>query len=215
MMRSHTGAALFGLLGSMYLCKPTKEALAGWRTLLGHDPPLIVRELKEALERIDVASAPELEALLWEYTRLFVGPYRLPCPPWESVYTSPKKLLMQEAYDTVKAMYAQVGVEVGDPNTLADHIGAELNFMAILLEKAETESELGARYRQLAEEFWHEHLWNWIPEFTSDLEEAADTTLYKVLAQTTRRVVQSPDESGDGLCPFGKLASGRSWARPL
>ncbi len=197
------GAALFGLLGSMYLCKPTREALAGWRAVLAKGAPAILEELEEALERINVESPQELEDLLWDYTRLFLGPYRLPCPPWESVYTSPKKLLMQEAYDTVKAMYAQAGVEVGDPNVLADHVGAELSFLAILLERADRDAADEQTYRQRAEQFCDEHLSNWIPRFTADLEGAADSDVYRALARATRHIVLNlgKEHAGVSLAP--------------
>jgi TorA maturation chaperone TorD len=55
------------------------------------DEPLTgVEGLKGALDAINLESEEELEELLWDYTRLFIGPYHLPCPPLESVYTSPK-----------------------------------------------------------------------------------------------------------------------------
>src|SRR5664279_275994 len=76
-----------GLLGSMYLCKPDRETLDSWRALLSEAVPDILSDLKDALEKIDMASESELEDLLWEYTRLFIGPYKLPCPPWAVSYT--------------------------------------------------------------------------------------------------------------------------------
>ncbi len=181
-------AGVFGLLASMFLCKPTREALLGWRALLKQDPPAVLGELKEALEHIDVASTQGLEALLWEYTRLFLGPYRLPAPPWESVYTSPARLLMQEAYDAVRAMHRQAGLTVGDGNVLADHIGAELQFLALLLARAETEGE---EDRDLAGRFFREHIQNWIPRFSADLEGAASVPLYESLARAVRGVASS------------------------
>lgn len=198
-MTALKSSELFGLLGSMYLCKPTREALAGWRAVLAKGAPAVPEELEEALERINVESPQELEDLLWDYTRLFLGPYRLPCPPWESVYASPKKLLMQEAYDTVKAMYAQAGVEVGDPNVLADHVGAELNFQAILLERADRAAADEQTYRQRAEQFRNEHLRNWIPRFTADVEDAADSDLYRALARATRHIVLDLGKEHDSV----------------
>ncbi len=182
-------APLFGLLSSLYLCQPTADAITGWQVLLEHQPTPDFDELKAALDEIDLSSAQEREAVLWDYTRLFVGPYRLPCPPWESVYTSPAHLLMQEAHDAVRAAYAEAGVELGEPKVLPDHVGAELNFLAILLERAECHAADGARARDLAERFFCQHLSNWIPRFIADLEAAAQTALYRALARTTRRVV--------------------------
>ena len=57
-----------GLLGSMYLCKPDRETLDSWRALLSEAVPDILSDLKDALEKIDMASDSELEDLFWEYT---------------------------------------------------------------------------------------------------------------------------------------------------
>jgi putative dimethyl sulfoxide reductase chaperone len=182
-------SAVFGLLASMYLCKPTADAIGNWRNLMSGGVPEALGDLSEALERINLNSVEEMQDLLWDFTRMFIGPYRLPCPPWESVYTSPKRLLLQESSDAVRAVYDRLGIEVA-PNVLPDHVGAELNFMGILLERIETGSSEEAAYRQFSKDFVEEHLKNWIPRFASDLEKAAETSLYKALARSTITAVE-------------------------
>jgi TorA maturation chaperone TorD len=183
-------SAMFGLLASMYLCKPTADAIASWRDLMSGSVPEPLRDLSEVLERINLNSEEEMQDLLWDFTRLFIGPYRLPCPPWESVYASEKRLLLQEPSDAVRAIYERLAVEVGTPSVLPDHIGAELNFMGILLEKIEVGLREEATYRQISKDFVEEHLRNWIPRFASDLEKAAETPLYKALARSTITAVE-------------------------
>jgi len=190
-MPALTPSAQFGLLAAMYLCKPTAEALIRWQEWLAPGTPEILGDLHAALRRIDLSSGQQMEDLLWDYTRLFVGPYRLPCPPWESMYTSSKRLLLQEASDLVRAVYDRAGLALGDPNVFPDHIGAELNFMAILLEKIETGSGEQETCRKLANDFLDQHLGNWLPRFTLDMEQAANTPLYRSLARTTLHVVQA------------------------
>lgn len=180
-----TSSAVLSLLASMYLCKPTADAIANWRDLMSGSVPEPLRDLSEVLERINLNSEEEMQDLLWDFTRLFIGPYRLPCPPWESVYASEKRLLLQEPSDAVRAIYERLGVEVGTPSVLPDHIGAELNFMGILLQKIEFGSMEQETYRQLSRDFLDEHLRNWIPRFASDMEKAAETSLYKALARST------------------------------
>jgi len=177
------------MLSSMYLCKPTREALAHWGALLREDAPPVLEDLREVLYGLDLESEQTMEDTLWEYTRLFIGPYKLPCPPWESVYTSPKRLLMQEAYDAVSDFYRQAGLEVGDPSVLQDHVGAELSFLAVLYGKMESEPEENPRYGEMAERFLVEHLKKWVPAFTTDMERAADSQFYKTLARATRDLV--------------------------
>ena len=178
-----------GLLGSMYLCKPDRETLDSWRALLSEAVPDILSDLKDALEKIDMASDSELEDLLWEYTRLFIGPYKLPCPPWESVYTSPKRLMMQEAYDEVRDYYNKAGLTVNNQGIMADHIGAELNFLAVVLQKAHSDPKKEQYYRDLIEGFLDEHVIKWIPQFARDMEDAADLLFYKTLARVTRSMI--------------------------
>jgi len=175
----------FGLLGSIYLCKPDKETLDKWKVLLSEDVPYILSDLKDAIDKVDMTSDSELEDLLWEYTRLFIGPYKLPCPPWESVYTSPKKLMMQEAYDEVRGYYIKAGLTINDDGIMADHIGAELNFLAVLLQKANGDPEKERYHRELLKGFIDEHIMKWVPQFARDMEEAAESHLYKALAKTT------------------------------
>jgi putative dimethyl sulfoxide reductase chaperone len=181
--------SLCALLSSMYLCKPTHESLANWRQLLMDEPLAGAEELKEALDAINLDSEEELEELLWDYTRLFIGPYHLPCPPLESVYTSPKRLMMQDAYDEVRECYSLIGVEIGNADVMPDHIGAELNFLAILLDRKASESGIQNQYKELAETFLMIHLRNWVPRFTADMEEASKTPFYKALAKSTREAV--------------------------
>jgi len=186
-----------GLLGSMYLCKPDRETLDSWRALLSEAVPDILSDLKDALEKIDMASDSELEDLLWEYTRLFIGPYKLPCPPWESVYTSPKRLMMQEAYEEVRDYYNKAGLTVNNQGIMADHIGAELNFLAVVLQKAHSDTKKEQYYRDLTRGFLDEHVIKWIPQFARDMEDAADLLFYKTLARVTRSMIDLIERGQD------------------
>src|SRR5574340_779574 len=116
------------LLSSMYLCKPSMTVIENWKIALSEDASVFLHELKEAVSEISTSSNAEFEELLWEYTRLFIGPYKLPCPPWESVYTSPKRLMMQDSADQVMQLYREAGLSIETTNVMPDHIGAELNF---------------------------------------------------------------------------------------
>ena len=179
-------SAISSLLSNIYLCKPTREAIKNWKELLSGNILNSLSELKEAVDGIDLHSDQEFEDLLWEFTRLFIGPYRLSCPPWESVYASPKKLMMQEAYDEVKDLYRETGLAITNPDVMADHIGAELNFLSILFDRIDFDPKEGSHYIAVVKRFLDEHLKTWIPHFTLDMEEAATLPFYKALARITR-----------------------------
>lgn len=183
------------LLSSIYLCKPSREAIESWRALFAEDTTIFLQDLKNAIDKIDTSSNRELEDLLWEYTRLFIGPYRLPCPPWESVYTSPKKLMMQEAAAEVQNIYRATGLTINTSDIMPDHIGTELNFLSILFQRINTVVGGTNDYIKIAEKFLNEHLMKWVPRFTRDMEEAADVLFYKALARGTRNVLVSINET--------------------
>ena len=177
------------LLSSMYLCKPSMTAVENWKMALSGDATVFLRELKEAVREINTTSKDELEELLWEYTRLFIGPYKLPCPPWESVYTSPKRLMMQDAADQVLKHYLEAGLILETRGVMPDHIGAELNFLALLLQKSHSEADGKEQLLRITDNFLNDHILKWIPDFIRDMENAAETRFYKALAGVTRNLV--------------------------
>lgn len=173
------------LLSNMYLYPPSREALQSWKGALHGDIPDILVDLETAVDAIDFESKEQLDDLLWDYTRLFIGPYKLPCPPWESVYTSREKLLMQDAYVEVQAIYRKTGLTLNDEAVMSDHIGVELNFLGILHERVRAETDGMDPCAVIANSFLDEHLLEWVPQFTRDMERAADSPLYKSLAEAT------------------------------
>jgi len=180
------------LLSSMYLCQPSAEALRGWKSLLAEDVPEVLDDLKAALGTIDVGSDADVATLLWDYTRLFIGPYKLPCPPWESVYTSHKQLMMQEAAVAAGRAYAEYGLAVDQTAVMPDHIGAELNFLAVVYGASAEDAVAQAESARTGLAFLNDHLRKWVPQFTVDMEAAAETDLYAALARTTRRALELP-----------------------
>ena len=184
-----TPSEALSLLSSMYLCKPSREALENWKTALSGDASLFLDELKKAIYAIDTTSDTELEELLWEYTRLFIGPYKLPCPPWESVYTSPKRLMMQDAAGQIRDLYGEAGLTINTDDVMPDHIGVELNFFAVLLQRTHAGQGSKAEQVKRTEKLLNEHLLKWVPNFTHDMENAAETPFFRALAKATRQVI--------------------------
>ncbi len=184
-----TPSEVMELLSSMYLCEPSMTAIENWKMALAGDASFVLQGLKEAIDEINTASHDELEGLLWDYTRLFIGPYKLPCPPWESVYTSPKRLMMQDAADQVMKLYREAGLSIETPDIMPDHIGAELNFLALLLRKSHSEAEGQEELQRITDNFLNEHILKWLPDFTRDMENAAETRTYRALARVTRNLV--------------------------
>lgn len=177
------------LLGSLYLCKPNRQVLESWRHLLGEPAPAILDEIFTALRQLDPASEEAVDELAWEYTRLFIGPYKLPAPPWESVYTSAKRLMMQDAYDQVRECYREAGFQVDQAGLMADHIGLELTFLSMLYRQMLEAPGQRKRLSTLANGFVENHQINWVPRFAEDMELAAELPLYAALSRATREIV--------------------------
>ena len=182
---------LVSLLSTMYLVQPTRQAIEGWCIALSGDLPDFVAPLKEVVNAAaDHASEGDIEALQVEYAGLLIGPAALPCPPWESIYTSPARQMMQEAYNNVAALYAEAGLVVNRDGVLPDHIGAELHFLALLLDRIEHGMEQEQKTAlDFADRLLDDHLNRWVGPFTQDLEQAARSAMYITLAQVTRRMV--------------------------
>ena len=72
-----------------------------------------------------------------DYTRLFIGPGKLPASPWESVYVCGEELIFQQSTLDVRAAYHAAGfTAAGYPHVPDDHIATELAFMAALCNEA-------------------------------------------------------------------------------
>ena len=97
--------------------------------------------------------------------------------------------MMQDAYDGVQKLYSEAGLAINNPDIMPDHIGAELNFLSVLLQRINSETESRLRFMDTVNRFLTEHINTWIPEFTRDMEDAADIAFYKALAKVTRHIL--------------------------
>lgn len=128
------------------------------------------------------------EELHWDYTRMFIGPYQLPAPMWESSYVNKDGLLFQEETLRVRRFYLEYCFEPLHYGREADdHLGLELDFMYQLSNMSNEllmKEEIPQLIKILTDQrdFLNEHLLNWIPKFRSNVTNHADTTFYKGMA---------------------------------
>ncbi len=135
-----------------------------------------------------------LDELKIDYARCFLGhgvdAYGA-AYPYESVYTSEKRLLMQDARDEVLALYRKHGMEKSDDwKEGEDHIALELEFEQILNTEAIEAFRCGDEQKayQLLDEqltFLQEHLIAWVPMLLADMRKFAQTKMYQGLACLT------------------------------
>lgn len=157
-----------------------------------------VREVDEGfqmlgrfLQELNERTLPDLAA---DYARIFLGagPRQAHSAfPYESVYTSPQGLLMQEARDQVVELYRQEGIQCSaDCRDPEDHIAQELEFVAYLCEKngqalEEQDDEAVAHCLRTQQGFIDSHLCKWAPRLCTDVARIAATDFYKAIALIT------------------------------
>lgn len=152
-----------------------------------------IQDIKAYLSSHDVVNIERhYDELHWDYTRMFIGPFTLPAPPWESSYVRKDKLLFQGTTMNVRKYYEKYGMVVADFNIEADdHIGLELDFIFNLNELCIQEIEAGAdkniiRLKHLIKEqqaFLKEHLLNFSQDFSKAVMKEANTQFYQGLAK--------------------------------
>lgn len=149
-----------------------------------------------------------LQELAVDYVRCFIGSGMdafSAAYPFESVYTSPKRLMMQEARDEVLAIYRSQGLEkAAGWKESEDHIAAECMFMATLAERTAEACRAGdedkaASLLTVQLNFLRDHLYAWTGMMTSDLRGYARTDLYKGLAAYTDGFLASDVELLQGV----------------
>lgn len=122
-----------------------------------------------------------VDDLACDYAKVFLGAGETKghaAFPYESVYTSPEKLVMQEAWTQVCQIYATAGLQLQSELTdiKEDHLAVELKFMAYLCQ----ENDL-----TLQTTFLNEHLLPWLTAFLADVKTYSQTEFYQGVAQLT------------------------------
>ncbi len=184
---------VYDLLRCFFLQEPTEVFLKALKeedvlkNLRGYHP-----DLDEGTSLIgQVISSPRtaelVPGLIAEFTRLFIGPS--PLPLYESVYRSPSGLLLQDETLAVARSYMEAGLLVSpDRSFPEDHIGAELEFIFYLCQKAgeaKGEEERG-RFLRLQHKFFEEHLLRWVEPLCDRVFEAAESPYFRGIAKTTK-----------------------------
>ncbi len=125
-----------------------------------------------------------------DYSRTFIGSgvsgYSA-AYPYESVYTSDRRLLGREARGEVLQYFRNNNLIKGRWNDMEDHIALELEFMQILSARtrdafARGDEEAALNDIRCQRDFIHSHLNNWLPMITGDMLKFSETKFYQGLA---------------------------------
>ncbi|WP_234032360.1 TorD/DmsD family molecular chaperone [Lentibacillus cibarius] len=152
-----------------------------------------ITDIKEYLAEHDVVNNDQdYEDLHWDYTRMFIGPFTLPAPPWESVYVRKDRMLFQATTLEVRYVYNNFGFEMNHYNLEAeDHVGLELDFMfhlnELCIEQAKKNNVKSRSYLTYVvgeqSRFLRNHLLAFTPQFSQKVIENAHTQFFTGLAK--------------------------------
>ena len=135
-----------------------------------------------------------VELLKIDYSRLFVGPYKLLAPPYGSVYLEDARKVMGDSTMDVRNRYQEEGLDIGLKEA-PDHIAVELEFMYFLIFKEieaikNSDSKSAVSYLKRQRSFLKTHLGRWVSEFAENVEANAQAEFYKNLARLTKSFIK-------------------------
>jgi putative dimethyl sulfoxide reductase chaperone len=207
-------ARMYGMLSRMFLKEIDEEAL---RDLQGMKFPTATGNervdegyslLYKYLSRAWEESVTELAI---DYVRTFIGhgvngfsaAY-----PFESVYTSERRLMMQEARAEVLQTLRDNGLKRGRWTEGEDHIALELEFMQRMALRCADDLRAGdedaaVEHVETQRTFVRDHLLNWLPMFTSDMLKFSRTDFYQGLAHLSLGYVDQDAALLDDLLDEG------------
>ena len=133
-----------------------------------------VESIAKALEELHQIDASRFGQFKYAFNRLFVGPGRLPAPPYESSYLNPHGIVMQDETMAVRRAYLAQGLKLKKQNVEPDdHMAMELQFVLELIERGENEA-----YRS----FLEKHLLKWVKPHAEKIENSTDDSVCLAMA---------------------------------
>ncbi len=127
------------------------------------------------------------EELLIEYSRLFIGPFKMVAPPYSSLYFGDKNVLISEETLWVIKTYHKAGLmydmKLKNP---PDHVAIETEFLYYLIfnELKELQKKNYKQAKKLwliQKEFNDIHFSKWIPRFCDNIIKGAELEFYTQL----------------------------------
>jgi TorA maturation chaperone TorD len=171
-----------------------EEGLFGSMTqAAGHIDPALAEQAGRLARAFE---GEDLQELLVDYTRLFLGPVSAPALPYGSIWLEDRQGLMQDSTLAVTALYDEGGFEIAeDFRDLPDHVAAELEFLYLLLfRQAEAvrsdDAQARAGFARLHRRLLDEHLGRWAAPFAAAMAAGAQTDFYRELAGLTDAFVR-------------------------
>lgn len=203
-------ARTYGMLSRLYRVEVDKDTLHQLRgmkfpTATGND--LCDLGYRQLFDYLRGAWQDSIRELAIDYVKCFIGHgvngYSA-AYPYESVYTSERRLMMQEARAEVLQIMRENHLKRDKWNEGEDHIALELEFMQRMALRTEDDLRAGnedAAIEKLSTQraFVNDHLLNWLPMLVSDMQQFARTDFYRGLGNLTLGFAQEDKDVLDEL----------------
>lgn len=203
-------ARTYGMLARLFRVEVDKETLDEMRgmrfpTATGND--LVDAGYRQLYTYLRGAWEDSIRELAVDYVKCFIGHgvngYSA-AYPYESVYTSERRLMMQEARAEVLQVMRDNELKRDRWNEGEDHIALELEFMQRMALRTEEDLRAGdedaaAEKLETQRAFVNDHLLNWLPMLVGDMQQFAQTDFYKGLGNLTLGFAQQDAETLDEL----------------
>ncbi len=181
--------------------EPSEESLQQLLHCFDDKIEVLGIEIKnQAKKLLDSLAKNNVQELLLDYSRLFVGPFKLLAPPFGSYYLDNQQMMGESTVD-VKEFYEKAGLEISESfNNLPDHIAAELEFLYYLvfneINAFQRENGNSAQwFRDLRFIFTERQIGQWAEAFATNIDQHARCTFYKELAKITFMVLNAQGET--------------------
>lgn len=137
----------------------------------------------------------DVERTAGAHARLFLGPFEVLAPPWESLHLDPERRLMGPTSQAVAEAYVEAGLDPGPgPREVPDHVALELEFMYYLSFQEATTAE--EHWAELRTRFWKDHLGRWLPQFAEQVTAAAVHPFYDALGEVLAAAARAEGAPG-------------------
>lgn len=189
--------ALYSFLGRSLHQAPDAEALLQSApvkqlkelvSLTAADPIPGLPLLNNFLLSLPCISEKAYQEMCLEYHRLLVGPSTVFVPPWESVYRSSDKIILNEHTLLVRESYRHWNLEISQlGKTPDDHMGFELEFISLLILDTLKHLKMNDLHKvklllEGQKAFFETHLLLWQQQFFRKLEENTEHPFYQGIA---------------------------------
>lgn len=187
-------ARTYGLMARLFLKEVDKAVLAelqGMRFPAATGNAKVDEGYHMLYDYLRTSWDDSINELAIDYVRTFIGhgvngfsaAY-----PFESVYTSERRLMMQEARAEVLQTLRENNLKRGSWTEGEDHIALELEFMQrMAMRTADAlragDEDAAIEHLRTQRTFAQNHLLNWLPMMTEDMRRFSRTMFYQGLAQ--------------------------------